>query len=80
MKPFKHFASWARVVASVVVLASVVAAVFFGGFFTEREYGDVLPVLENYPLSLVSGDTCIERVCTPAGRFGQHCRQVIVPC
>lgn len=80
-KLFNHFAGWARLVVSVVLFASVVAAVFFAGFYTEREYGDVLSVLEDFPFSLVSQEnTCIERVCKPAGRFGQHCRQVIVEC
>jgi len=80
-KHFDHFAAWARLVVSVVLFASVIAVVFFAGFYTERETGNVLPVLEDFPFSLVSGEnTCIERVCKPAGRFGQHCRQVIVEC
>jgi len=78
---FNHFAAWARVVVSVVLFASVIVAVFFAGSYTEREYGNVLPIVEDFPFVLVSGEnTCIERVCKPAGRFGQHCRQVIVEC
>jgi hypothetical protein len=73
-----HFAVWARLVAGVVMVVSVIAVVFFAGFFTERDYGDLFAALEG---SLVPGeDTCIQTSCTPAGRFGQHCRQVVVPC
>jgi hypothetical protein len=73
-----HFAVWARLVAGVVLVVSVIAVVFFAGFFTEREYGDLFAALED---SLVPAeDTCIQLSCSPAGRYGQHCRQVIVPC
>jgi hypothetical protein len=75
MKQFNH---WARLVAGVVLLVSVIAVVFFAGFFTEREYGDLFAALEG---SLVPGeDTCIQTFCVPAGRAGQHCRQYVVPC
>jgi hypothetical protein len=73
-----HFAAWARVVAGVVVVLSVIVVVFFAGFFTERDYGDLFGALEG---SLVPGeDTCIQTSCSPAGRFGQHCRRYVVPC
>ncbi|MBV8862844.1 MAG: hypothetical protein JO259_13450 [Mycobacterium sp.] len=78
-----HFAVWARVVAGVVLVVSVIAVVFFAGFFTEREYGDLLPALEFAALegSLVPAEEpCIQLSCSPAGRFGQRCRQVVVPC
>jgi hypothetical protein len=77
-----HFAVWARLVAGVVLVVSVIAVVFFAGFFTERDYGDLFPALEFAALegSLVPGeDTCIQLSCSPAGRYGQHCRQVVVP-
>ncbi len=81
MEPFKRFSTWARVVASVILLASVIAAVFFAGFFTERDYGDIFGAVEDSPLSLVPAeDTCIQARCKPAGRFGQHCGQYRVPC
>jgi hypothetical protein len=78
-----HFAAWARLVAGVVLVVSVIAAVFFAGFFTERDYGDVLLAVAD---TLVPGedvpgeDTCIRLSCSPAGRFGQHCRQYWAPC
>jgi hypothetical protein len=73
-----HFAAWARLVAGVVLVVSVIAVVFFAGFFTERDYGDIFGTLEG---SLVPAeDTCIQTSCKPAGRFGQHCRQYVVPC
>lgn len=78
MKQFNH---WARVVAGVVLLLSIAAGVFFAGFFTEREYGDVFAAFDSSPLSIgPAEDTCYERVCSPAGRFGQHCRLYEVPC
>lgn len=81
MKPFQLFATWARLVAGVVLLASVIAVVFFAGFFTERDYGDIFGAVEASPLSLVPAeDTCIQTRCKPAGRFGQHCTQYRVPC
>lgn len=73
-----HFAVLARIVAGVILAASVIAVVFFAGFFTEREYGDLFAAFED---SLVPGDdTCIQTFCVPAGRAGQHCRQYTVPC
>jgi hypothetical protein len=78
-----HFAVWARLVAGVVLVASAIAVVFFAGFFTEREYGDVFAAWQSeaFEGSLVpADDTCIRLSCSPAGRFGQHCRQVGVPC
>jgi hypothetical protein len=75
------FATWARSVAFVVLLASVIAVVFIAGFFTERDYGDILGAVEGSALSLVPAeDTCIQTRCKPAGRFGQHCTQYRVPC
>jgi len=69
-----HFAAWARLIVGVVLAVSVIAVVFFAGFFTERDYGDVFSLV-------VSGeDTCIQTSCQPAGRYGQHCRQYVVPC
>jgi hypothetical protein len=68
----------ARIVAGVVLLLAVIAVVFFAGFFTEREYGDLFAAFEN---SFVPAeDSCIEIFCVPAGRAGQHCRQIVVPC
>jgi hypothetical protein len=79
--PSKHFVTWARVAAGVVLLASVIAVVFFAGFFTERDYGDILGAVEGSALSVVPAeDTCIQTRCKPAGRFGQHCTQYRVPC
>jgi hypothetical protein len=73
-----HFAAWARLVAGVVLIVSVIAAVFFAGFFTERDYGDVLLAVAD---TVAPGeDTCIGLSCSPAGRFGQHCRQYWAPC
>jgi hypothetical protein len=73
----KTFNPWARLVAGFILVVSVIAVTFFAGFFTEREY-HLFPALE---YSLVSGeDGCINLSCSPAGRFGQHCRQVRVPC
>lgn len=74
-----HSVAWvARLVAGVVLLVSLIAVVFFAGFFTERDYGDLFGAVAD---SLVPGeDTCIQLSCSPAGRFGQHCRQVVVPC
>ena len=79
---FNHFGIWARVVAGAVLAVSVVSAIFFAGFFTETYYGDVLGAFEFAASEgfVAPEDTCIQRVCTPAGRFGQHCRQVVVPC
>jgi hypothetical protein len=71
---FNHFAAWARLVAGVVLLVSVIAVVFFAGFFTEKDYDDV------FSLVVRGEDTCIQTSCLPAGRFGQHCRQYVVPC
>ena len=77
-----HSAAWAaRLVAGVVLVVSVIAVVFIAGFFTERDYGDVLGAVADSPLSLAPAeDTCIQVSCSPAGRFGQHCRQYRVPC
>ena len=73
-----HFAVWARLVAGVVLVVSAVAVVFFAGFFTEREYPYLFAAVED---SLVpEQDMCIQLSCSPAGRYGQHCRQVRVPC
>jgi hypothetical protein len=73
-----HFAVWARFVAVVVLVLSVVVVVFFAWVFTEREYGDLFASFEG---SLTPAeDTCIQTFCSPAGRFGQHCRQHVVPC
>jgi hypothetical protein len=78
-----HFGIWARVVAGAVLAVSVVSVIFFAGFFTERYYGDVFAAFE---FAAVGGslapeeDTCIRVACTPAGRFGQHCRQIAEPC
>jgi hypothetical protein len=76
----------ARLVASVVLVASVIVVVFLAGFFTERDYGDVFGALQASFFEPLEGsfvpedEVCIDRVCKPAGRFGQHCRQVVVPC
>ena len=77
-----HFvARAARLVAGVVLVVSVIAVVFIAGFFTERDYGDVIGAVADSPLSLVPAeDTCLQVSCSPAGRFGQHCRQYRVPC
>jgi hypothetical protein len=74
-----HFAAWVpRLVAGVVLVVSVIAVVFLAGFFTERDYGDNFGALA---ASLVTGeDSCIQVSCSPAGRYGQHCRQIRVPC
>ncbi|HEY9303806.1 MAG TPA: hypothetical protein VIO95_05910 [Mycobacterium sp.] len=76
--PFNDFATWARIVAGAVIVASAIAVVFFAGFFTEREYGDLFAGFEG---SLASDeDMCIQTFCVPAGRAGQHCRQYYAPC
>jgi hypothetical protein len=77
-KAVNHFAVWARIVAGVVLVVSVIVVAFLAGFFTERDYGDLFGAVEG---SLVPPeDTCIQTSCKPAGRFGQHCRQYVVPC
>jgi hypothetical protein len=81
LEPFKRFATWARLVAIVVLLASGIAVVFVAGFFTERDYGDIFGAVVDSPFSVVPPeDTCIQTRCKPAGRFGQHCTQYRVPC
>jgi hypothetical protein len=65
------------------LVVSVTALIFFAGFFTEREYGDVVGVAVERAvegLLVPEEDTCTQRVCKPAGRYGLHCRQVRVPC
>jgi hypothetical protein len=77
-----HFGIWARVVAGAVLAVSAVAVIFFAGFFTEEYYGDVLGAFEFAASEgfLAPEERCIQVACTPADRFGQHCRQVLVPC
>ena len=72
----KTFNPWGRLVAGFILVVSVIAVIFFAGFFAEREY-DLIPAWE---YSLVSGDSCFDISCSPAGRYGQHCRQIRVPC
>jgi hypothetical protein len=73
-----HFPVWARLVAGVVLVVSAIAVVFSAGFFTEREYPYLLAALDD---SLVQEeDLCIQLSCSPAGRYGQHCRQYWAPC
>jgi hypothetical protein len=73
-----HFPVWARLAAGVVLVVSIVAAVFSAGFFTEREYPYLFASLEG---SLEpEQDLCIQMSCVPAGRAGQHCRQYWAPC
>ncbi|MCV7399577.1 hypothetical protein H7K24_05340 [Mycobacterium fragae] len=77
-KTVNRVAAWARVVAGVVLVVAVITVAFFAGFFTERDYVDVFGAVEK--ALLPEENTCIQTSCKPAGRFGQHCRQLVVPC
>jgi hypothetical protein len=74
-----HFAVWARVVVGVVLVGSVMTGIFFAGFFAEKEDPYLFASLEG-SLAPEEDNTCIQVFCVPAGRAGQHCRQVLVPC
>ena|SRR6185312_13724474 len=76
--PIGRVAVWARFVAAGVVVVAVLGLDFYAGSVAAREDPYLFANFEN---SFVSPeDMCLQRVCSPAGRFGQHCRQVWVPC
>lgn len=73
-----HLTRGACLGAGVVLVLSVIATVFFAGFFTGSHYGDRWS--DSYYAGPDEG-TCIQIRCQPLGpKWGALCRQVIVPC
>jgi hypothetical protein len=73
-----QFASWAWLVAGVMLIVVVIAAIFFAGFSAGRHYGG--SPSDNYFVAPGEGG-CIQMLCQPNGPHGgAQCMQKRVAC